>query len=137
MMHSVNSVRRVPNSGGQIENEGDWEMMTFTFGAARAAGNWSTVWLCQCCLLVLANGECCDSDSHGGDSCEPLSAIESGDHLTMGLLAEEHDSECTQEDRDTGYCNCETESFSSRRCGGCNSWLGGERHAATLWWEGR
>jgi hypothetical protein len=92
----------------------------------------ATVWLCQDCTLVHANGEC--DPYRPADLPEPLSAIDDGDELTLGLLEEEHDDECTETDRAEGGCNCEQRSFSWSRCDGCGSDLGGDRHAATLWW---
>ncbi len=97
----------------------------------------ATIWLCQCCTMVLANGECCDDDTHGGDGCEPLSKIDT--EITLGLMAEEHDESCqvkiTGEYSDNEECDCDRRSFSWSWCAGCNSKLGGERHAATLWWD--
>jgi hypothetical protein len=87
-------------------------------------------------MLSHANGECCDNDMHGGDGCEPLSAIAPTDGLAMGLLAEEHREGCAV--RETGSwplayeCDCETDTFSTSRCEGCGSYLHGERHAMTV-----
>lgn len=129
MMHRVSAVRRVPNSGDQIEIEGEKKMNAFA--EAIAAGHYSNVWVCQCCMLVLANGECCDADTHGGDSCEPLSQVKAGEDWTLGLLDEHHDEMCTSEAREYG-CDCEFTTFSQSQCDGCGSWLAGERHAATI-----
>lgn len=50
------------------------------------------MWVCLCCMLTHANGECCSSDEHGGDGVKPLSEVDfaGGFSVTMGLLAEEH-----------------------------------------------
>lgn len=56
--------------------------------------NHGTIWVCQCCMLSHANGECCPDDTHGGDSIEPLSAVESGFHVAMGMVRDEHADEC-------------------------------------------
>lgn len=92
-----------------------------------------TIWVCQCCTLMQANGECCADDSHGGDGIEPWSLpLSEGQRVTIGLLAEHHDDEC-----DGGVdCNreCETNNFSTSSCDGCGSSLHGERHAFTLWY---
>lgn len=86
------------------------------------------IWVCRCCILSHANGECCDSDEHGGDSMEPLSAIKAADSVAMGG---EHNERCTEADREAG-CDCEEKTFSSSQCDGCGSWLAGTRHAMTL-----
>lgn len=88
--------------------------------------DYGTIWVCTCCMLSHANGECCDSDGHGGDSYEPLSRITDRFTVTMGS---EHDEECDYPDD----CDCMTNTFSWAHCEGCGSRLGGERHAMTLW----
>lgn len=93
-----------------------------------------TIWVCQCCMLSHANGECCAEDSHGGDGMHPLSLIGAAESVTMGLLAEEHQDECTEEDREEG-CECDRRTFSWSSCEGCGSALGGDRYALTLWDE--
>lgn len=95
------------------------------------------IWVCQCCMLVEANGECCADDTHGGDSMVPLSGISPDDRVSLGLLEEEHSERCTPADREEG-CDCAENSFSTAQCDGCDSWLAGTRHAMTLWvGEGR
>jgi hypothetical protein len=101
----------------------------------RIVGN---IWVCQCCMLVHANGECCADDNHGGDGIEPWRVIDGTDYtVTMGLLYEEHDEDCEvfklRRWPDDYECECERNSFSSSQCDGCGSWLAGERHAFTLW----
>lgn len=90
------------------------------------------IWVCQCCMLCHANGECCADDEHGGDSREPLSEIQPGYSVTAGLLEEEHNENCTPADRDEG-CDCDRIEFSTSRCEGCGSFLAGQRYALTLW----
>lgn len=88
------------------------------------------IWVCQCCMLMHANGECCPDDSHGGDGIKPWALIDgTGYAVTMGMLPEEHDEMC----EDNYECDCEHDTFSSSRCGGCGSWLAGDRYAFTLW----
>jgi hypothetical protein len=96
------------------------------------------IWVCTCCMLCEANGECCADDTHGGDSREPLSAIGPGDSITLGMGRDEHDEQCqtytTHGAPASDYeCDCENRSFSWSTCEGCGSHLGGERHAMTLW----
>lgn len=87
------------------------------------------LWVCVCCMLSHANGECCEDDTHGGDSIAPWTLLSDGEHVTMG--GAEHSEYCT---RDTdGDCDCEIDTYSTSRCDGCGSWLHGERHAFTLW----
>lgn len=89
-----------------------------------------TIWVCQCCMLMHANGECCSDDEHGGDSLEPWNLLKEGEHITMGLA--EHPDYCLQ-GRGEDECDCETDTYSTRQCQGCGSWMYGERHAFTLW----
>src|SRR4051812_36682256 len=85
-----------------------------------------TVWLCQCCTLVLANGECCADDGHGGDGIEPLSDIDGRYDVSLGLSAHEHHETCyvfITGDHNAAECDCERNEFSTSRCDGCGSWL--------------
>lgn len=94
------------------------------------------IWVCQCCMLVHANGECC-ADDEGHDK-EPWALIEGKDHtVTMGLLAKEHHEEC-EVFKTGGYpvnyeCDCAENTFSTSQCEGCGTYMHGERHAFTLW----
>lgn len=97
-----------------------------------------TIWVCQCCMLEHANGECCPDDDHGGDGIAPWSSTDDARFdVTMGLTSEEHADDCMV--RLTGHwpvnyeCGCERISFSTSRCDGCGSYLAGERHAFGLW----
>jgi hypothetical protein len=93
-----------------------------------------TIWLCMCCMLIAANGECCDSPEHGGDGCEPLSLIDPCEQLTLGLTAEEHHEDCPNHGEWQGEeCGCERVEFRTTSCEGCGSYLHGERNAAMLW----
>lgn len=89
----------------------------------------SEIQVCECCLLVLANGECC-AEYH---EVEPLSVWASDDtvHLAIGG---EHSDNCTMEDRDEG-CDCEDKGFSWSPCGGCDSGYGGDRYAVTVFYR--
>lgn len=94
-----------------------------------------TIDVCECCMLIHANGECGDHDEHG-EGYEPLSRIGFPEYtVTMGLLAEEHSEYCTEEDREADQCDCEGPSFSWQSCEGCGSHLGGNRYKLTLWRE--
>jgi hypothetical protein len=129
--------------------------------------DYGLIWLCQSCMLVEANGECgevhaesCASFNAGtsdepAEDCdcgaeEPLSAIESGFSVTLGMGADEHDesycligviAECKSKYADLDWpdvpdsyeCDCETDTFSTSQCYGCGSYLYGERYAAHLW----
>jgi hypothetical protein len=95
------------------------------------------IWVCVCCVLMTANGECCASDEHGGDSAEPLSSIGPEFHAVPGMGFDEHDSECLRRTMggkapDDYECDCETNTYSTSQCQGCGSYLHGERHAMTL-----
>lgn len=90
-----------------------------------------TIWVCQCCMLAHANGECCDSEQHGGDGVEPWAKLDDGEHVTMGIALSEHGEYCLA--NEDGECDCEHDTYSTSQCGGCGSYLHGERHAFTLW----
>ena len=91
--------------------------------------DYGTIWVCQCCLLSDANGECCAEDTHGGDGIEPWTAVDFSRYAVwMGLPRDEHAEECEPGDD----CDCEHITFSSSRCDGCGSWLAGDRYAFTL-----
>lgn len=94
--------------------------------------DYGTIWVCADCILVHANGEC-DPDRPEGLP-EPLSAIGEGFHIAMGLRSEDHDGECTPEDREAG-CGCETREFSTSSCDGCGDSHYGTRHAMWLYRE--
>lgn len=96
----------------------------------------TTIWVCQCCILVVANGECCADDVHGGDGIEPLSDIRPNDGLSPGIFSEQHSPRCTDADREEG-CDCEHDTFSMSQCRGCGSWLAGDRYAMTLFVNNR
>lgn len=92
------------------------------------------LWVCICCMLVHANGECCADDEHGGDGIPPWADVDfaAGYSVTMGMLDEEH--ECHDDNgARPDECDCERLEFSRLRCDGCGSFLNGERHAFTLW----
>lgn len=94
-----------------------------------------TIWVCQCCMLNHANGECGCGAYYGKDpDHDPLSLVNDS-QITMGMLSSEHpctaDYEPMQEREHE--CDCETNTFSTSSCQGCGSWLHGERHAMTLW----
>lgn len=91
--------------------------------------SYGVIWVCQCCVLTHANGECCSNEQHGGDGAEPLNRIEAPYRITMGMMEDEHDSACV----DFSACGCAENSYSTSQCEGCGSYLHGERHAMTLW----
>lgn len=94
-----------------------------------------TIWVCVCCMLVHANGECCDQEHGDVDYPEPLSAIAPEDNITAGMFEHEHAADCLFNQQNPEYqeCDCETTNFSWSFCEGCGSTLGGSRHAMTLW----
>lgn len=95
----------------------------------RISIDYGTLWVCQCCMLDHANGECCPDDAHGGDGVAPWSAIDFARFgVAMGLATEEHADGCDADEE----CECDRASFSRSRCDGCGSFLAGERHAFWL-----
>lgn len=94
-----------------------------------------TIWVCQCCMLNHANGECGCGAYYGEDpDHDPLGLVDNN-KITSGSVQEEH-SCGRQDDTYFGECDCETNTFSTSQCEGCGSWLHGERHAMTLWLKG-
>lgn len=91
--------------------------------------NYGTIWVCQCCMLTHANGECCADDDHGGDGIAPWVNLTPPHTVTMGMVSEEHDCAVPLEEE----CDCDRNHYSTSQCDGCGSWLHGERHAFTLW----
>lgn len=96
-----------------------------------------TLWACQCCTLVMANGECCDSQHDYDDSRhdkEPLSTIPRGCDASLGLFALEHSEDCSNNPEWIGAeCDCERREFTWSTCDGCDSNLGGSRNAFVIW----
>lgn len=92
-----------------------------------------TIWVCTCCALEHANGECCPDEDHGGDGVAPWSAVDDRYRVYMGLSREEHDEGCVPDDE----CDCERREFSSSSCDGCGSYLAGSRYAFGLYREAR
>ncbi len=88
--------------------------------------------ICQCCMLVHANGEGCAEH----DGPDPLNKIQRPYSITAGLLADEHDESCTAADREAG-CDCERIEFSRATCDGCGEHLAGTRYRVTLWEDAR
>jgi len=142
------SVRFI-NESGKISTVGEFlqhatlrQAHAVAKGLADATGrdgysDYGTIWVCVCCMLSHANGECCDSDEHGGDGVQPWAKLEDNERVAMGLSYDEHGTSCTMHpdhpewDRDT-ECDCETDTYSTSQCDGCGSYLHGERHAFHL-----
>jgi len=94
--------------------------------------------VCRCCLLVLANGECCDSEHGSQDYPQPLSAVPAADGVSPGMGYAEHADDCLFKikggDAPGSYeCECENLGFRMSTCDGCGCSLGGDRFAATGW----
>ena len=110
--------------------------------------SYGTIWVCVSCLMHHANGECGDCHRNEGHDKKPLSAIEDGFHVALGMGWEDHNEACLTyvindvkarfpdvrwPDVPDGYeCDCETDTFSRSQCEGCGSYLHGERHGMTL-----
>lgn len=102
----------------------------------RISIDYGTLWVCQCCTLQHANGECCADNEHGGDGIAPWSAIDfTRFRVWMGLDPEDHGCERNLEHGHEGSdygCDCDRITFSRSWCDGCGSTLAGERHAFWL-----
>jgi hypothetical protein len=94
----------------------------------RATQDHATVWACIDCTSLHANGDVGDpAPEH-----EPLGLIGPNEHVTLGLVREEHSCDYDT-DWSAGNCQCERDEFSWSSCDTCGSPLGGERHAMTIW----
>lgn len=110
--------------------------------------SYGTIWVCVDCMLHHANGECGSCHREEGHDREPLSAIETPFHVSLGMGYENHEDDCLThgirdlEERfpdldwpdvpDDYECECEINTFSTAQCAGCGTYLHGERHAMTL-----
>ena len=98
-----------------------------------------TVWVCVDCFMADMQGE--EQYDHDDKLIETWTRIDADDsieHTSPGLTAEEHLPECENFDEEGEYLGqydeyCETVEFSWTPCDGCNSTLGGTRHAYTVW----
>lgn len=105
-----------------------------------------TYWLCPCCLFAAEYGEQCDCEPHEGNFYVPPSDphphgllgfldVPEGWHFAMGVLESGH--WCSEDDRESGDCDCGQRDFDKSQCDGCGSRLAGNRYAFTaiLWGE--
>lgn len=93
-----------------------------------------TILVCRCCLLSLANGECCaEEDCHSTNS---EWSISDGDHVVPGCGTEEC-GHAWPEDADAHTENCEDRGFSTSACELCGDHLHGDRYAATIFVNGK
>ena len=95
----------------------------------------STEWLCQDCVILLANGELADPEYRCDPVREPLSQLNAGEVVTLGMLTGEcsHTNLTDQDQAEEHAGSCECDPFSTVPCYGCGSHLAGERHAVTAW----
>lgn len=100
----------------------------------------SDITLCVCCMLSVANGECCET--HAETPAPYLLADDpTVENVSLGILFSEHtcgrDAATVEEDFRNGTgpddCGCEREDFSSRPCGMCGDTLAGERYFGKVW----
>lgn len=102
------------------------------FAAQIEAGNYTTFWVCECCLFAHAADGCDDCDH---DGYEPLSMVPATADISLGLRSEDHADDCLRRtvERDSvpdDYeCDCDWKTFSRLSCDGCGKGLGGDRHA--------
>lgn len=95
----------------------------------------ATEWVCQDCVILLANGETTDPEYRGDPDREPLSQLDAGELVTLGMLTDEcaHVDLTDQDQAEEHAESCERDPFSTVPCYGCGSHLAGERHAVTVW----
>lgn len=96
-----------------------------------------TIWVCRCCMLNHANGDCGCGAYYGEDpDHDPLGLVDPN-KIAMGMYAQEHHETCeiniTGSAPNDYECDCGTDTYSTSPCQGCGSYLHGERHAVTLW----
>lgn len=131
---------RFADSSARITDVGEFRQYKSASGAHKAAKrfadkanlanrDYGTIWVCVCCMLSHANGECCADDTHGGDGIEPMAIIGHGFHVSMGLGWDEHECDNPGEEE----CDCDRDHYSKSQCEGCGSYLHGERYAFHLW----
>lgn len=112
------------------------------FQRSRREQTFWDVRICVCCMLLLANGECCDGSDDNAPCGTPerLATYETAGsdarayHITLGQVTDEcghdlHDDVQSEEHTE----NCERFGFSWSSCDTCGSSLGGDRYAATVW----
>lgn len=115
----------------------------------------SRIWVCNCCMLSISNGECCEG--HNANNGEAFTTtVHYSAHFYAGTdeittpavwglwdsmeydvsMGGEHADGCpngpdspTRGEQD---CDCEIIPFSDTPCEGCGSTLHGERHAFTV-----
>jgi hypothetical protein len=100
----------------------------------RNSENTDTLWVCVDCYFAHHGAE--DDPSHTPD-CEPLNLVPESADVTSGMFWEQHECLPDTEWDDVPAdheCECEQRSFSSSRCQGCGSHLGGAREALTVWY---
>jgi len=108
-----------------------------------------TIWCCDNCMFVHANGVDLRYESDHGMDYDPEDNPspepepwglwkDSLQTMAMGLTWEEHHEECRGEyvgDYITEECDCEIDQFSTMSCEGCGNHLHGTRHAFTVFPE--
>lgn len=90
-------------------------------------------WVCQDCLLILANDD--DSGIEDGLAHRARMARYDPHNYYLIVIGGEHDEDCPNM-RDGEWvgdtdCNCETREFSRSTCDTCGTTLAGSRHAIT------
>lgn len=111
--------------------------MESAFQRSRREQTFSDVRICVCCMLLLANGECCADDCGTADR---LAAYETSGtdarthHITLGRVTDECGHNLQDEKGSEAHTyECEQYGFSWSSCDTCGSGLGGDRYAATVW----
>ena len=99
----------------------------------------SDITLCACCMLCVANGECCET--HAETPAPYLLASDpTVENVSLGILFSEHTCGKDAEEIEALFksgadydCGCERDDFSSRPCGMCGETLAGERYFGKVW----
>lgn len=87
-----------------------------------------TYGVCECCMLVAANGECC-AEPH---EHQPLGEFGPGERVALGTGEHTCKESAREYPCEPEECDCDVLGFSWSSCEGCGSPLGGDRYAVTV-----
>ncbi len=99
--------------------------------------DYGTMWVCVCCMMVHANGECGDSAPVGSEECRPRYNMYAGTEICE-YHEHHHEAEpwsaCLRSD---GWDSAPTDDRDDCRtftCGGCGTYvMSGDAYGFVLW----
>lgn len=117
------------------------EVTETDFQRARRLMDYCVISICECCMIIHANGEStCDpmyfddegQCQHSRGMVEQLAA--GTHHLTLGVTTDECHHDLSDDDQAEAHSQgCERQGFRWDRCDLCRVDEGGDRYVATLW----